>query len=224
MTKIIMLENLGCDFAFDRWAEMNKFDENPAFALLGNNRLIECKGKQSSQLYQVIFHIEKWGCYSFETVMEDIQFTPTTYKTRTALFNLFNSNYNGYKSFSRSGKSDCELAAEIMSFITGETWNETTITGSSQSDWQGLVYNVSVLDNIDIEMLQAAYFGECYEVGIIENDNTDVDISNVDYWDYVPYLKTEKSEICFVLGLEPEKTTIYKQEEVSTVTYKYIEM
>ena len=208
MTRIIISAEMGSDFAFDGWED--GILENNNLALLGNNRLKEYRGSVNSSLYQVISHVEKWGCYSFDSVMYDIGYNPEGKAKRCELYKLFNKQ-----------EDDLDKVAHIMEFLTGHIWLTQTIRGCCQSEWQEVVFDSSVYSQSAIDDLEACYFGEVYEIGIIEDDTKEVDFSNVDYWDYVSCYHDDKNAICEKLWLIPEETEIFKEEQKQVIVHSF---
>lgn len=219
MTKIIVSDPFVSDYdiAFDPFKEDA---ENCYFAIYGNNRMKEF---YYGIIEKVVKAVDSWGAYSFETVLDDIGYTPKA--DRVKLYKLFNRHY-----CARCGSAYFEedKITDILSYITGDKWENTTIRGSSQSEWQTVIYNTRYVGNENssdyLTELACAYFGEVYSLGIIEDDTQMPDIENVDYWDFIPCHLADHASICSRLGFAPDETKIYKSEEHQTTTYTYSEV
>jgi hypothetical protein len=106
---------------------------------------------------------------------------------------------------------------EQLKKVTGKDWEETTLRGYSQSDWQTLYYVDEEVDKEEIETIEDFYMGKVSEFEVEE----DGDI----YHEFVPddVVWEGKKSICDYLGLEVETTTIYEDDGYEKV-YKYKEV
>jgi hypothetical protein len=106
---------------------------------------------------------------------------------------------------------------EQLKKVTGKDWEETTLRGYSQSDWQTLYYVDEEVDKEEIETIEDFYMGKVSEFEVEE----DGDI----YHEFVPddVVWKGKKSICDYLGLEVETTTIYEDDGYEKV-YKYKEI
>ncbi len=109
---------------------------------------------------------------------------------------------------------------EQLKKVTGKDWEETTLRGYSQSDWQTLYYVDEEVDKEEIETIEDFYMGKVTEFTVTEDD----DEESV-YHDFVPddVVWKGKKSICDYLGLEVETTTIYEDDGYEKV-YKYKEI
>jgi hypothetical protein len=107
---------------------------------------------------------------------------------------------------------------EVLKKVTGKDWEETTIRGYSQSDWQTLYYVDEEVDKEEIETIENFYMGKVSEFVIDEGDDCV-------YHDFVPddVVWDGKKSICEYLGLEVDNTTIYEDDGYEKV-YKYKEI
>lgn len=215
MTKIIISEASYYDFelAFDSFLE----DVKQGFLGIGGNS--DYNNHFSGLLEKVKKAVDTWGCYSFESVMDDIDFVPAA--NRVKLYKLFdrptcNSRWSYY--------NDDMKVADIMTFLTGDTWKETTIKGCSQGEWNTVIYNTRYCSDAYISELEDVFFGNIVSLGIIENDEKEVASSNVDYWDYISYFSANKKDICKKLELDPDSVTLYQEEEIRSISYSYSEV
>ena len=215
MTKIIISEASysDFDFAFEPFLE----DVKQGFLGIGGNR--DYNSHFSGLLEKVRKAVDTWGCYDFVDVMDDIDFTPAA--NRVQLYKLFDRptcsrRYSYY--------NDDMKVADIMTFLTGDTWKETTIKGSCQGECQTVIYNTRYCSDAYISELEDVYFGNIVSLGVIEDDNAPVDNSSVDYWDYISYFYANKKDICKKLGLDPDNVTLFQEEEVRSISYSYSEV
>jgi hypothetical protein len=106
---------------------------------------------------------------------------------------------------------------EQLKKVTGKDWEETTLRGYSQSDWQTLYYVDEEVDKEEIETIEDFYMGKVSEFEVEE----DGDI----YHEFVPdeVVWKGKKSICDYLDLEVETTTIYEDDGYEKV-YKYKEI
>ena len=72
---------------------------------------------------------------------------------------------------------DYETLEELKK-VTGKVWEETTIRGYSQSDYQTLYYVDEEVDKEEIEMIENFYMGKVSEFEVEENGDT--------YHEFVP--------------------------------------
>lgn len=212
MTKVIICEASydDFDFAFEPFLE----DVKQGYLGIGGNS--DYNNHFSGLLEKVKKAVDTWGCYDFVDVMEDIDFTPAA--NRVKLYKLFdrptcNNRWSYY--------NDDMKVAEIMTFLTGDRWEETTINGSCQGECQTVIYNTRYCSDDYISELEDVYFGSIVSLGIIEDDNAPVDSSSVDYWSYISYYHDDKKSICEQLGLDPENTEIFKEECHNVPEYSY---
>ena len=106
---------------------------------------------------------------------------------------------------------------EELNKVTGKVWEETTLRGYSQGDWQTLYYVGKEVDKEEIEMIENFYMGKVSEFVVEEDGDT--------YCEFIPddvFFEGKKS-ICDYLGLEVENTTIYIDDGYEKV-YKYKEI
>jgi hypothetical protein len=111
---------------------------------------------------------------------------------------------------------DYETLEELKK-VTGKVWEETTLRGYSQSDWNTLYYVVDDSTIEEIETIENYYMGKVGEF-VVEEDGDDyrVLIPDDTVW------KGKKS-ICECLGFEVEDTTIYEDDGYEKV-YRYKEI
>lgn len=111
---------------------------------------------------------------------------------------------------------DYETLEELKK-VTGKVWEETTIRGYSQSDYQTLYYVDEEVDKEEIEMIENFYMGKVSEFKVEEDGDT--------YHEFVPddIVWKGKKSICDYLGLNVDSTTIYKDDGYKKV-YKYKEI
>lgn len=111
---------------------------------------------------------------------------------------------------------DYETLEELKK-VTGKVWEETTLRGYSQGDYQTLYYVDEEVDKEEIEMIENFYMGKVSEFEVEENGDT--------YHEFVPddVVWKGKKSICDYLGLNVDSTTIYKDDGYKKV-YKYKEI
>ena len=111
---------------------------------------------------------------------------------------------------------DYETLEELKK-VTGKVWEETTLRGYSQSDWQTLYYVDEEVDKEEIEMIDNFYMGKVSEFEVEEDGDT--------YNEFVPddIVWEGKKSICDYLGLSVDSTTIYVDDGYEKV-YKYKEI
>ena len=111
---------------------------------------------------------------------------------------------------------DYETLEELKK-VTGKVWEETTIRGYSQSDYQTLYYVDEEVDKEEIEMIENFYMGKVSEFEVEEDGDT--------YHEFVPddVVWKGKKFICDYLGLNVDSTIIYKDDGYKKV-YKYKEI
>lgn len=109
---------------------------------------------------------------------------------------------------------DYETLEELKK-VTGKVWEETTLRGYSQSDWQTLYYVVGEVTDDEIEEIENFYMGKVTEFQVEEEG----------YREFVPddVVWSGKKAICDYLGLKEEETTIYKDDGYTKI-YKYKEI
>lgn len=114
---------------------------------------------------------------------------------------------------------DYETLEELKK-VTGKVWEETTIRGYSQSDYQTLYYVDEEVDKEEIEMIENFYMGKVSEFEVKEEGDYDST-----YHEFVPddVVWKGKKSICDYLGLNVDSTTIYKDDGYKKV-YKYKEI
>lgn len=111
---------------------------------------------------------------------------------------------------------DYETLEELKK-VTGKVWEETTLRGYSQGDWNTLYYVDEEVDKEEIETIENYYMGKVSEFVVDEDgDEYRVLIPDDVVW------KGKKS-ICECLGLEVEDTTIYEDDGYEKV-YRYKEI
>ena len=114
---------------------------------------------------------------------------------------------------------DYETLEELKK-VTGKVWEETTLRGYSQGDYQTLYYVDEEVDKEEIEMIENFYMGKVSEFEVEEDGDDDFT-----YHSFVPddvVLKGKKS-ICDYLGLSIDNTKIYEDDGYKKV-YKYKEI
>ena len=111
---------------------------------------------------------------------------------------------------------DYETLEELKK-VTGKVWEETTLRGYSQSDYQTLYYVDEEVDKEEIEMIENFYMGKVSEFEVEEDGDT--------YHEFVPddVVWEGKKSICDYLGLSVDSTTIYEDDGYEKV-YKYKEI
>ena len=127
------------------------------------------------------------------------------------LLSIVEGNY-----YDEDTEYDYETLDELKK-VTGKVWEETTLRGYSQSDWQTLYYVVGEATDDEIEEIENFYMGKVTEFEIDEDGDT--------YHDYVPddIVWKGKKAICDYFGFKEEETTIYEDDGYEKV-YKYKEM
>ncbi len=108
---------------------------------------------------------------------------------------------------------------EELEKYTGKKWKKTTIKGYSQSDWQDVYYAEDEISKKYIEEIQNFYMSKVTEFRVTEDDDQDY------YIVYVPddVVWAGKDAICRYLDLQPETTTILKDDGYEKV-YRYVEI
>ena len=111
---------------------------------------------------------------------------------------------------------DYETLEELKK-VTGKVWEETTLRGYSQSDYQTLYYVDEEVDKEEIEMIENFYMGKVSEFEVEEDGDT--------YHTFVPddVVWKGKKSICDYLGLSVENSKIYEDDGYKKV-YKYKEI
>lgn len=106
---------------------------------------------------------------------------------------------------------------EELKKVTGKVWEETTLRGYSQGDYQTLYYVDEEVDKEEIEMIENFYMGKVSEFEVEEDGDT--------YHEFVPddVVWEGKKSICDYLGLSVDSTTIYVDDGYEKV-YKYKEI
>ena len=111
---------------------------------------------------------------------------------------------------------DYETLEELKK-VTGKVWEETTLRGYSQGDWNTLYYVDEEVDKEEIETIENYYMGKVSEFVVDEDgDEYRVLIPDDIVWN-------GKKSICECLGLEVEDTTIYEDDGYEKV-YRYKEI
>ena len=111
---------------------------------------------------------------------------------------------------------DYETLEELKK-VTSKVWEETTLRGYSQGDYQTLYYVDEEVDKEEIEMIENFYMGKVSEFEVEEDGDT--------YHEFVPddVVWEGKKSICDYLGLSVDSTTIYVDDGYKKV-YKYKEI
>ena len=109
---------------------------------------------------------------------------------------------------------------EELEKYTGKKWKKTTIKGYSQGDWQDVYYVDGEVSEAYVEEIENFYMGKVTEFRATEDDDPDSC-----YTAYVPddVVWEGKDAICRYLDLQPETTTILKDDGYEKV-YKYVEI
>ena len=109
---------------------------------------------------------------------------------------------------------------EELEKYTGKKWKQTTVKGYSQGDWQDVYYVEDEVSKEYIEEIENFYMNKISEFRVIEDDDPDSY-----YIVYVPddVVWKGKEAICMYLDLQPETTTILKDDGYEKV-YKYAEI
>ena len=109
---------------------------------------------------------------------------------------------------------DYETLEELKK-VTGKVWDETTLRGYTQGDWQTLYYVVDEVTKEEIEEIENFYMGKV----------TEFQVEDEGYHEFVPddIVWSGKKAICDYLGLKEEETTIYEDDGYEKV-YKYKEI
>lgn len=125
------------------------------------------------------------------------------------LISIVEGNY-----YDEGTEYDYETLEELKK-VTGKVWEETTLRGYSQSDWQTLYYVVGEVTDDEIEEIENFYMGKVTEFQVEEEG----------YREFVPddVVWSGKKAICDYLGLKEEETTIYEDDGYEKV-YKYKEI
>jgi len=111
---------------------------------------------------------------------------------------------------------DYETLEELKK-VTGKVWEETTLRGYSQGDWNTLYYVVDDSTIEEIETIENYYMGKVSEF-VVEEDSDDYRVLIPD-----DIVWKGKKSICECLGFEVEDTTIYEDDGYEKV-YKYKEI
>lgn len=129
------------------------------------------------------------------------------------LLSIVEGNY-----YDEDTEYDYETLEELKK-VTGKVWEETTLRGYSQSDWQTLYYVVGEVTDDEIEEIENFYMGKVAEF-IVEEDGDDCV-----YHDFIPddIVWKGKKAICDYFGLKEEETTVYEDDGYTKV-YKYKEI
>ena len=108
----------------------------------------------------------------------------------------------------------------MLEKVTRKKWNKTTIKGYSQGDWQDVYYVDGEVSEAYVEEIENFYMGKVTEFSATEDDDPDSC-----YTAYVPddVVWAGKDAICRYLDLQPETTTILKDDGYEKV-YKYVEI
>ena len=111
---------------------------------------------------------------------------------------------------------DYETLEELKK-VTGKVWEETTLRGYSQSDWQKLYYVDEEVDKEEIETIENFYMDKVSEFEVEEEGDT--------YHEFIPddVVWKGKKSICDYLGLSVDNTKIYEDDGYEKV-YKYKEI
>ena len=111
---------------------------------------------------------------------------------------------------------DYETLEELKK-VTGKVWEETTLRGYAQGDWQTLYYVDKEVNKEEIEMIENFYMCKVSEFEVEEDGDT--------YHEFVPddVVWEGKKPICDYLGLSVDSTTIYVDDGYEKV-YKYKEI
>jgi hypothetical protein len=111
---------------------------------------------------------------------------------------------------------DYETLEELKK-VTGKVWEETTLRGYSQGDWNTLYYVVDDSTIEEIETIENYYMGKVSEF-VVEEDGDDYRVLIPD-----DIVWKGKKSICECLGFEVEDTTIYEDDGYEKV-YRYKEI
>lgn len=108
---------------------------------------------------------------------------------------------------------------EQLKKVTGKVWEEATLRGYSQGDWQTLYYVVDEVTEEEIKNIENFYMGKVTEFEIDENGDGDT------YHDFIPdeVVWGGKKSICDYFGFKVEDTTVYEDDGYMKV-YKYKEI
>ena len=114
---------------------------------------------------------------------------------------------------------DYETLEELKK-VTGKVWEETTLRGYSQGDYQILYYVDEEVNKEEIEMIENFYMGKVSEFEVKEEGDDDST-----YHEFVPddVVWKGKKSICDYLGLSVDNTKIYEDDGYKKV-YKYKEI
>ena len=125
------------------------------------------------------------------------------------LISIIEGNY-----YDEDTEYDYETLEELKK-VTGKVWEETTLRGYSQSDWQTLYYVVGEATDDEIEEIENFYMGKV----------TDFKVEEEDCHEFVPdsIVWEGKKAICDYFGIKEEETTIYEDDGYEKV-YKYKEI
>jgi hypothetical protein len=111
---------------------------------------------------------------------------------------------------------DYETLEELKK-VTGKVWEETTLRGYSQGDWNTLYYVVDDSTIEEIETIENYYMCKVSEF-VVEEDGDDYRVLIPD-----DIVWKGKKSICECLGFEVEDTTIYEDDGYEKV-YRYKEI
>ena len=121
-----------------------------------------------------------------------------------------------------SCKDDSENACNVLNLIFGGNWKYKVIRGCCQGDWADFIYNAAVISEEEVNYIEAVYFNTGYELGIIEDTDKEpeeIDISDVDCWDYTDKWKDE--DIIEHCGFLPGSAVVLEEHKSTVTVYSY---
>ena len=114
---------------------------------------------------------------------------------------------------------DYETLEELKK-VTGKNWEETTMRGYSQGDWQTLYYIPTEVTPEEIKTIEDFYMGKVSEFAVTEDEDEDF-IYRVFVPDEIVW--GGKQSICEYVGLDAVDVTVYEDDGYEKV-YKYKEI
>lgn len=110
-----------------------------------------------------------------------------------------------------SGIQD-RVLCEVLSIVTGHTWDHKTIRGCCQSDWQDIYYVVDSWSNDALDAFEVEYFNSGSEWIIHDRDNIPKNPEEVNGYRIYCHELLEKdiaAEIAAVTGVNPEEVVLW---------------
>ena len=109
---------------------------------------------------------------------------------------------------------------EELKKVTGKDWEQTTIRGYCQSDWQEVWYVKDEVSQVRLKEIEDFYMGKISELHVTEGDDED------SYVCYVPddVFWKGKQAICDYIGIDNKDVTVLEPDGYTKVyNYKEVE-